>query len=210
VSGLAREVLDALVASLDEGKLEARLRASPSLQSAHKPAPAAPPANARENAALARVAMSDLLDDSILAARPSDKSFPLRVLLGEVTGALAESDEALTFAAGLNFYFRAKIEEDVKALLGVEVSRAYYDFAKAKGLEPELVAKASPLLAALLSTELERMRLEAVDAGSVFDSQLHERDRGASSGSSRIARPVSFLGRVVANGNVRYKARVLT
>ena len=131
-------------------------------------------------------------------------------LLAEITGALAESDEALTLAAGLNFFFRAPMEEDAKVLVGIEVSRAYYALAAARKLEPELVAKASPLLAALLSTELERVRLESVDAGATFDSQLHERERGSSAGSSRVARPLSFLGRVVSNGLVRYKARVVT
>ncbi len=208
---LAREVLDALAASVDEAKLEARLRG---VAQRAAPAPAAPaPRGDRspgDNEALARVAMNDLLDDSILGARPGDKSFPLRALLGEITGALAESDEALTLASGLNFFFRASMEEDAKVLVGVEVSRAYYALAAARSLEPELVAKASPLLAALLSTELERVRLESVDAGAAFDSQLHERDRGSAAGSARVVRPLSFLGRVVSNGLVRYKARVVT
>ena len=207
---LARELLDALAASVDEAKLEAKVRAV--TQRATAAAPAAPAASASrgDNEALARVAMNDLLDDSILAARPGDKSFPLRALLAEITGALAESDEAPTLAAGLNFFFRAPMEEDAKVLVGIEVSRAYYALAAARKLEPELVAKASPLLAALLSTELERVRLESVDAGATFDSQLHERERGSSAGSSRVARPLSFLGRVVSNGLVRYKARVVT
>lgn len=207
---LAKEILEALAASVDEGKLEARVRALAS--GARAPAAAAPvtATHARDNEALSRLAMSDLLDDSILGARPSDKSFPLRALLGEVSGAIAESDEALAFAAGLNFYFRAPVEEDAKAVVALEVSRAHYAFAAARRLEPELVAKASPLLAALLSTELERVRLEAVDAGAPFDSQLHERDRAAQASGARVTRPLSFVGRVTANGLVRYKARVLT
>jgi len=66
------------------------------------------------------------------------------------------------------------------------------------------------LVAALLSTELQRVRLEAVDHMTTFDSQVHERAQGSDASSAHVRRPTSFLCRVPQTGMVRMKALVLT
>jgi hypothetical protein len=159
---------------------------------------------------LKRIVLADILDDAILAARPGDKPFPLRLFLGQIGSNLA-TDAGFALASGLNFYFRAQMEEEDRARVGVEVSRLYYGFAASEGaMEAELTRQVSPLLASLMSTQMKRLRLECVDHASVFDSQTHERDEGADKASSRIVRPATFLCRVSANNTVRMKARVLT
>ncbi len=158
---------------------------------------------------LERVVMADLLDESILGARPGDKSFPLRVFFGEL-GARIQSPVAFTLATGMNFFFRSEMEEEDKMRVGLELSRLYYAFALEAGLEPTAVAETSPLLAALMSSELSRLSFESVDHAGVFDSRYHERGGGADPHGSRIVRPVTFLAKVVQNSMVRAKARVLT
>ncbi len=158
---------------------------------------------------LERMVLGDLLEDAILSARPGDKPFPLRVMFGQLGHSL-DGDTAFAFAAGLNFYFRSAMEEEDKARLGVEVSRHYYRFAAEGAIEAPLVKEVSPLLAALMSSELRRLRLESVDHASVFDSQVHERDEGADKQSPRITRPATFLLRIASNGMVKTKARVVT
>jgi hypothetical protein len=172
---------------------------------------------------LTKIVLGDLLDDAILAARPQDRTFPLRLFFAELGRGLA-SDEAegadgasaasadvgFALASGLNFFFRAPMDAEAKLRVGLETSRAFYAFAHAVPLDAELVAKAAPLLAALLSTELDKVRLEAVDHAKVFDSQVHERVDGADPTASRIVRPATFLCRVSANNAVKAKAQVLT
>lgn len=165
---------------------------------------------------LSRVTLSDILDDGILGARPSDKSFPLRL----VFGALAEHvgskrnekarEAAFIFSNALNLYFRAELDEEARVRIGFEASRTFYAFAAAAALERDLVPRAAPLLAALLGTELERVKLESVDHVSIFDSQIHERDRGSDPHGARILSRSSFLVRVTASGMVRMKAQVRT
>lgn len=158
---------------------------------------------------LKKIVLADILDDAILSARAGDKPFPLRLLLGQV-GASLSSETGFAFASGLNFYFRAPMEEEDKMRLGMEVSRLYYRFVQEAGMDAPLVGQTSPLLASLLSNELARLRFESVDHTSIFDSLVHEREAGADAGSARLARPVSFLCRVAANNKVRIKARVWT
>jgi len=183
---------------------------------AHAPPPHAPPAGGAEADVLARVTLSDILDDGILGARPADKSFPLRLVLGamaEHVGAHKNEkarEAAFVLSNALNLYFRADLDEEAKIRIGYETSRAYYTFVHAAVLDRDLVARASPLLAALLGTELERVKLEATDHATVFDSQLHERDRGSDPHGSRILARQSFLVRVTASGMVRMKAQVRT
>jgi hypothetical protein len=169
---------------------------------------------------LTRIVLGDILDDSILAARPQDRTFPLRLFFGELgrllamdaeegAGAVA-SDAAFTLASGLNFFFRASMDAEGKMRVGLEVSRQLYAVAHAARLDPELVSKSTPLLAALMTNEVERLRFESVDHIKVFDSQIHERAEGSDPTAFNIVRPASFLCRVVANNAVKVKAEVLT
>jgi hypothetical protein len=164
---------------------------------------------------LGKIVLSDLLDDAILAARPQDRTFPLRLFFAELGRLLASeedgpADQAFCLASGLNFFFRAKMDPEAKVRAALETSRAFYAFAYGVPLDPELVSKSAPLLAALLTSELDKVRLEAVDHAKVFDSQVHERAGGADPTSSRIVRPETFLCRVSANNAVKAKAQVLT
>lgn len=159
------------------------------------------------NALLERWSLADVLDESILLANPSDKGYPLRLLFGEMSATMATSDEALTFAAAVNFYFRSSGEEEARVAVGLEVSRAFYAFAR--GLEPQLRTTAAPILATLLSSELPRLRFESVDQLATFDSNVHERDRQSGQGGA-IREVRTFLCRIQATGMVRTKARVFT
>lgn len=171
---------------------------------------------------LTRIVLGDILDDGILGARPTDRAFPLRLFFSEFGTLLAnESDEgpaaqaaehAFTLASGLNFFLRATMDEESKVRVGLEVSRQVYALAAMAGakLDPEMMAKAAPLLASIMSTDLERVRFESVDHTKVFDSQVHERAEGSDPTGSRILRPASFLARVTTNNAVKAKAQVVT
>lgn len=169
---------------------------------------------------LTRIVLGDILDDSILAARPQDRTFPLRLFFGELSRLLATdneegaaavtSDAAFTLASGMNFFFRASMDAEGKMRVGLEVSRQLYALAHAAQLDPELVSKSTPLLAALMTNELERLKFESVDHIKVFDSQLHERAAGSDPTAFSIVRPVSFLCRVAANNAIKAKAEVIT
>jgi hypothetical protein len=163
---------------------------------------------------LERIVLSDILGDDILAARPNDRTFPLRLFFGELGTLLAKddavADHAFTLASGLNFFFRAEMDGEAKVRVAMEVSRQLYEVAHEAKLDPELVAKAAPLVAALMSTELERVKLESVDHVKVFDSQIHERTAASDPTGSRIVRPASFLCRVTTNNAVKAKAQVVT
>jgi hypothetical protein len=158
---------------------------------------------------LVKIVMGDLLDDAILGARPGDKSFPLRVFFGEL-GARAGDGPAFVLACGLNFFFRAAMEDEDKLAIGYEVSRAYYAYAHHAGLDAATVAEISPMLAALMNTELVRVALESTDHLVTFDSQLHEREPGSDPHGARVVRPASFLAKITANDRIRKKARVVT
>ncbi|HVJ90560.1 MAG TPA: hypothetical protein VM580_12215 [Labilithrix sp.] len=169
---------------------------------------------------LTRIVLGDILDDSILAARPHDRTFPLRLFFGELGRLLATdaedgpagtaADAAFTLASGLNFFFRAPMDDESKMRVGYAASRQLYSVAQTANLDPELVRTAAPLLATLMSNELERVKFESVDHIKVFDSQLHERLPGSDPTSFGIVRPASFLCRVAANNTVKWKAEVLT
>jgi len=158
---------------------------------------------------LHKIVLSDILDDSILGSRPGDTSFPLRMFFGTLGEELAD-ETAFALANGINFYFRVAMEEEAKIGVAMEVSRLYYRFAHERPLDQELVRPHSPLLARLMSTELEHVRLESVDGARVYDSTVHERELGSDSSNAKISSPKSFLCRVVSNNRVRVKATVGT
>ena len=166
---------------------------------------------------LTRIVLGDILDDSILGARPSDRTFPLRLFFSELGTLLANdgnaaAELAFTLASGLNFFFRAEMDPEAKVRVGLEVSRQVYALAHdphAK-MDADMVGKAAPLLATLMTTELERVRFESVDHVKVYDSQIHERTAASDPTGSRILRPASFLCRVQANNAVKAKAQVVT
>lgn len=167
-------------------------------------APIAPKDPSRD-AILGKLVLSDVLDDPITAARPDSPSFPLRLFFGELAARLAD-ERGFVLAAGLSFYFRAEIEEDSRALLGVEVSRAFYDFS----LEPELRRRVGPLLASLMSTALHHSQLFSVEDARVFDSATMERARGTDLSAASPVHARSFGLRVVASGLCKRKALVAT
>lgn len=206
MSDRAKRVLDAVMAAVDR---EALSRALEGLGSASA-APAAGASGTGETAAavLRKIVLSDILDDSILGARPGETSYPLRVFFGTLGDSL-DHDDAFALANGINFFFRVGMDEEAKLVLGLEVSRLYYRFAEAR-LEADLVRPLSPLLARLMSTELSTVSYEAIDGARVFDSSLHERALGSNGSSPNIAAPKSFLCRVVSNQRVRVKAQVAT
>ena len=169
---------------------------------------------------LTRIVLGDILDDSILAARPQDRTFPLRLFFGELGRLLAidsddgtlaaASDAAFVLASGLNFFFRAPMDGESKMRVGFAVSRQLYTVMHTARLDAELVSRAAPLLAALMTNELERLKFESVDHVKVFDSQLHERAPGSDPTAFNIVRPASFLCRVAASNAVKVKAEVVT
>ena len=169
---------------------------------------------------LTKIVLGDILDDSILGARPQDRTFPLRLLFSELGTLLAydgedakaahNADLAFTLASGLNFFFRATMDGEAKIRVGLEVSRQLYVLSHDAKMDAEVVAKAAPLLATIMSTELERVRFESIDHTKVYDSQVHERTTSSDPTGSRILRPASFLCRVQANNTVKAKAQVVT
>lgn len=165
-------------------------------------------------ALLSKIVLADILDDSILSATVGDRTFPLRLFFGELGSFLTkegdEADHAFTLASALNFFFRADMDTENKVRVAIEVSRSLYTFSHAAKLDPEMVSKAAPLLAALMTGGLERVKLESVDHLKTFDSQVHERTADSDPSASRIVRPASFLCRVAANNAVKAKAQVVT
>lgn len=185
---------------------------------AARPAPKSvqPARNTTADRLLSRIVLGDILDDSILSARPGDRTFPLRLFFSELGAMLGsgrsdeEADHAFTLASGLNFFFRAEMDGESRLRVALEVSRALYALAHVAKMDPDMITKAAPLLAALMSGSLERVKLESVDHMKTFDSQVHERASGSDPSGSRIVRPASFLCRVVANNAVKAKAQVVT
>jgi hypothetical protein len=176
------------------------------------PQPAVPSAGTQ--ALLTRIVLGDILDDSILGARPTDRTFPLRLFFSELGTMLAaeghHADTAFTLASGLNFFFRAEMEAEAKIRVGLEVSRQFYTVAHDAKLDADMITKAAPLLATIMSSELERVRFESIDHTKVYDSLVHERTPSSDPTGSRILRPASFLARVQTNNAVKAKAQVVT
>lgn len=179
-----------------------------------------PPPTAGAQRVLTRIVLGDILDDAILSARPQDRTFPLRLFFGELSRLLGSeeadgsatnvSDGAFVLASGLNFFFRAAMSPESKMRVGIEVSRQLYGVAHAAELDREMIAKAAPLLATLMTNELERLKFESVDHTRVFDGQIHERTPSSDPTAHNIVRPASFLCRVAANNAVKIKAEVVT
>ncbi len=200
------DLIGAVLRAVDSEKLERELLAVLSPQVAPVESPAKAPSKLVE-----QLSMGDLLDDSILSARAGDKSYPLRVFFATLGSSLTEGayeDTAFPLACAFGLYFRVTMDEEAKMRVGLEASRLYYRFAAASSLDGR--AQISPLLASLMNTELGNLRFESADHQTVFDSQLHERARGASAQSARILAPESFLCRVGAQGLVRVRAEVRT
>jgi len=210
---IKQAVLGVLDRALDAGSLARAVQEAGGHAASSASEPPAPSPGTKK--LLERIVLGDILDDAILSARPQDRTFPLRLFFGELGTLLAKDDgegeEAFTLASGLNFFFRASaMDGEAKVRLGIEVSRQLYALAHAARMDPELVGKAAPLLAALMSQDLERVRLESVDHMKVFDSQVHERAAGSDSTAARILRPATFLCRVATNNAVKAKAQVVT
>jgi hypothetical protein len=214
---LVAQVLGALASAIDPTKLEQSMQAAglhhivhpssvrPSNITAVKAESLAP-----SNSILGSLVLEDVLDDAILTARPGNPEYPLRALLSELAQRLG-SGEGLAFAAGLNFYFRQQqADEEIRLSIAIEVSRAFYRFAEHAQIDAALQKAAAPLLAQLLSTELARATLEAVDDAIVFDSSSHERAAGSDAHSARILGPRSFLARATQSQLVKKPALVLT
>jgi hypothetical protein len=210
---LLSSILDALVSSTDPKVLRAEIdrRLGTSDTVVHT----SQNASATSDLILHRIVLSDILDDGILGARPQDKAFPLRMLFADLGEALAKAespaitDAAFALASALNFYFRATLDEEARVPVGVAISKLYYAFIGALKKDSREVQATSPLLAALLSGELERCKLESVDHQKTFDGTLHEREPG-SGASPTIVGARSFLCRVSATGVVRSRALVRT
>lgn len=229
LSALERTAFARVLAEM-VGELGVEAPAAPasSATAAALPGPAAPPApSAGTQRLLTRIVLGDILGDDILGARPQDRTFPLRLFFSElgtmlahdgsdVEGAAAQAAElAFTLASGLNFFFRAAMDGEAKIRVGLEVSRQLYALAYdgpagQPRIEGDVVAKAAPLLAAIMSSELERVRFESVDHTKMFDSQIHERTATSDKSGSRVLRPATFLCRVQANNAVKLKAQVVT
>jgi hypothetical protein len=214
---IKQAVLDTLAESVDARALARAVDAAGLAAPRHAAETAAAPPSRGTQKLLSRIVLGDILDDAILAARPDDRTFPLRLFFSELGSLLARDDgdaeiteQAFTLASGLNFYFRASMDDEARLRVGVETSRLFYSVARAASLDPELVAKAAPLVAALMTGQLERVRLESVDHMKVFDSSVHERATGSDPTGSRILRAASFLCRVSANQAVKAKAQVVT
>jgi hypothetical protein len=221
LSDVARELFEALLSAVDEERLEAALRARVGGWDGQTSEVAAPPVDpgqpadagdaeeaAADSTLHGRLLLADLLGDDIVGARPGDASFPVRVFISKL-GEQLEDDGAFALANGLSFYFRATMDEEARVRIGLEVSRLYYAFA-GWALEESERKAVSPLLARLMSAELERLRFEAVDHEPVFDSALHERGKKADASSKHLQTPETFLCRVDANDMVRFKAVVTT
>jgi hypothetical protein len=200
-----KALFDAIARSIDEKKLERELHALTG--AAASGGEGAPSAKAAPSSA--RFLLQDILDESILGAKAGDKSYPLRVLLSELA-AKSETDSAFVLLCALNVYFRVEADDEVKQRLGFEISRLFYGFMEEARPEGLLARDAAGLVAALLSTELQRVRLEAVDHLTTFDSAVHERAQGSDASSAHVKRPASFLCRVPQTGMVRMKALVVT
>ncbi len=207
-------ILDALVANTEHDHLRAEIDRRLGASKVPVNTVAKTPSHTSDQV-LHRIVLSDILDEGILGARPQDKAFPLRMLFADLGDALVKAeppalaDASFALASALNFYFRATLDEEARVSVGIAISKLYYAFVAMVQKETREVQATSPLLAALLSGELERTKLESVDHQRSFDGTLHDREAG-SGASPTIVAPQSFLCRVTASGVVRSRALVRT
>lgn len=208
-------ILDVLVANVEPNVLRDEIARRlgdpprPTLRQLPTESGETPATSPRAAGVLRRLVLDDILDEAISSARPQDREFPLRILFGQL-GESLDDDGGFTLATAISFFFRVPMEEETKVRVGIEVSKLYYLFVEQVDLGREIVRQASPLLAALMSTHLEKVKLESVDHIHMFDSNVHERIAGSSHTSPEIMTPRSFLARIKANGVVRSRALVRT
>jgi hypothetical protein len=206
---LLERVVSAIVASADGSAIDqalARARASASTAPSASTSTSLPLSAHDELAS--RLLLVDILDDDILGAKSGDRPYPLRLLLTHLGESLTGS--GLELACALNVFFRVEMDDEAKMRLGVEASRLYYRFVRDRAIDAGLVTPLSPLLASLLSGQLDKVRFESVDHQKVFDSAVHERAPGSDGASAAIREPLTFLCRVGATGMVRARAEVRT
>jgi hypothetical protein len=204
--------LRALAAAVDPRRFIAALDETKPLASAQRSEGQRPNAGrpAMDNATLGMLVLADLLDESVLAARPGEAHYPLRLLLAELATRLDQPSH-LAFACAMNLYFRATFDEETQATLAFEVSRTFYEAARAPSSWPADVSRAAaPQLAELLSVGLPRLVMEPVDHVRNFDSSICERHADSDPTSASIVERLSFLCRVRQSGLVRKKALVRT
>jgi hypothetical protein len=220
----ADKALAALLDAVDRPKLDRALAAIiestggtavlPPSPLSKTPSPGEP-SSAQRNGVFAKLVLEDLLGDEILGARPADSYFPLRLFLGNLSSQIAAGSlAALSFAAGLNFYFRQTMDEESRASLGFSISEAFYGLLDAPKGAPEAAFSddraTEGLLAALLSTELSALVFESASSARTFSSAEHERHLASDPTASTIVSVKSFCCKVRGNGLIKRKARVLT
>ena len=218
MTDLLGPILDALVQSVEPDVLRLELArrlgdpsrtTMPSLPNESGETPIAGAPTPRTLSILKRLVLEDILDEAILSARPHDREFPLRIFFGQL-GESLDDDGGFALASALSFYFRVPMDDDAKVRVAIETSRLYYLFCEQTDVGQEIVRQASPLLAALMSTQLDKVKLEAVDHMQTFDGAVHERIAGSMNTSPAIKTARSFLARVKANNMVRSRALVRT
>jgi hypothetical protein len=206
---LLQRVVSAIVSSTDGASLDKALAQARASTSTPTPTPTSTPTSLSPHDELAsRLLLIDLLDEDILGAKAGDRPYPLRLLLTHIGENLTGA--GFDLACALNVFFRVEMEDEAKMRLGVEASGLYYRFVRERAIDGALVAPLSPLLASLLSGQLEKLRFESVDHQKVFDSNVHERAAGSDGASAAIREPLTFLCRVTATGMVRARATVRT
>jgi len=214
-SDLLPGILDALVASVEPSILRAEIAqrlgdpSRPTLPQLPSESTETKLASAATDSVMRKLVLEDILDEAILSARPHEREFPLRILFGQLGESLGD-DGGYALATALSFFFRVPMDEETKVRVAIETSKLYYLFVEQVDLGREIVRQASPLLAALMTTQLEKVKLESIDHATVFDSNSHERVSGSMSTSAEIKTPRSFLARVKANAMVRSRALVRT
>jgi hypothetical protein len=202
---LLERVVCAIVASADAASIDQALARARASTSTSTPTPTG--LSPHDDLA-SRLLLVDLLDDDILGAKAGDRPYPLRLLLTHIGESL--TGPGFDLACALNVFFRVDMDDEAKMRLGVEASRLYYRFVRERAIDGALVTPLSPLLASLLSGQLEKLRFESVDHQKTFDSNVHERAAGSDGASAGIREPLTFLCRVTATGMVRARATVRT
>ncbi|MEZ4337035.1 MAG: hypothetical protein R3B82_10440 [Sandaracinaceae bacterium] len=203
---LGKRVLDALVRSVDTRALGEALKDLGPAAKASPPTATGGDETAR--AVLKKIVLSDLLDDSILGARPGDIELPLRMFFGTLGDELGD-ETAFALANGSTSTSALRWTRRRSLSVALEVSRLYYKLAEDL-LDAELVRPLSPPRAVDEAPSSSRSGSRAVDGARVFDSWRSTSARSARSVEREDRGSKSFLCRVVANDRVRVKATVRT